>query len=586
MRHRIGVLPVVVLATLFILNGHGLAGPVPDTGQMKCYGEGNEIACPQPGEAFYGQDGSYLINPPSYAKLDAGGIVLADSAAIWAMVRDNVTGLIWEVKTNRDEVSDYSNPHDADNTYTWYDSNPATNGGAAGTPGNGTDTEDFIAALNAANFGGFSDWRLPIRKELRGIVENKGNQPTIDNAIFPNTQTSDYWSATPRDNLNVKAWIMNFENGFDNDPEKSDSLYVRAVRGGRSESRFVDNRDGTVTDTSTGLMWQQATAAFPETWARALSYCEGMTLAGYTDWRLPNINELDSIVSLSSNTLTIDANHFPDTRGSYYWSATTFPKDSFTDFAAGISFGSGYDFCDGKSNFYYVRAVRGGQYRSSGHLAISNPVQGSAWLGEDTIPIRWDTAGSGEQVRISISTQGGREGSFQTIADATANDGTYDWQIAGIPFSTNCVLKIEPINDAEMGTTQGLFSITRLSIEEGYELTPELWAKAVLKTQVKEIDLVWKMVGRDITPSGALVVSGYFYADPDDFAYGSPYNPEVFVKIYIDPGGWCNLAFSHVTVDDVAVYTAHNFAGSADQFGTMSLVSRLLEHSYTGVAAK
>ncbi|KJR40366.1 hypothetical protein MCHI_003737 [Candidatus Magnetoovum chiemensis] len=49
---------------------------------------------------------------------------------------------------------DYTNPHDADNTYTWYDGNPATNGGYAGAAGEGTDTEDFIKALNDSKFGG------------------------------------------------------------------------------------------------------------------------------------------------------------------------------------------------------------------------------------------------------------------------------------------------------------------------------------------------------------------------------------------------------------------------------------------------
>lgn len=128
---------------------------MPDTGQTKCYDNEKEIPCPQPGEAFYGQDANYTINPPSYTKLDASGNALPDSASSWVMVHDNVTGLIWEVKQNKDEVKDYTNPRDADNTYTWYDPDPATNGGDAGTPGDGTDTEDFIAALNAANFGGF-----------------------------------------------------------------------------------------------------------------------------------------------------------------------------------------------------------------------------------------------------------------------------------------------------------------------------------------------------------------------------------------------------------------------------------------------
>ncbi|MEI6261546.1 MAG: hypothetical protein WCR46_16785 [Deltaproteobacteria bacterium] len=112
------------------------------------------ITCPSPGQAFYGQDANYTINPMSYTKLDASGKSLPYSATSWTMVKDNVTGLIWEMKTNKDGVINYNDPHDADNTYTWYDSNPATNGGNAGTPGNGTDTEDFIKALNDAHYGG------------------------------------------------------------------------------------------------------------------------------------------------------------------------------------------------------------------------------------------------------------------------------------------------------------------------------------------------------------------------------------------------------------------------------------------------
>jgi len=73
------------------------AAPVPGTGQTKCYDDkGNVITCPSPGQPFYGQDGNYNINPPSYTKLDSSGNALPDSAGIWTTVRDNVTGLIWE----------------------------------------------------------------------------------------------------------------------------------------------------------------------------------------------------------------------------------------------------------------------------------------------------------------------------------------------------------------------------------------------------------------------------------------------------------------------------------------------------------
>lgn len=121
------------------------------------------------------------------------------------------------------------------------------------------------------------------------------------------------------------------------------------------------------------------------------------------------------------------------------------------------------------------------------------------------------------------------------------------------------------------------------SQDGGYDATPELWLKAELQVPGSPVMLIWKMVGQDISPSGDQIISGYFYADPKDFAYGSIYNPEVFVKIYIATNGWCNIAFNHVTVDDVTVFSSHHYAGSADQTGISTLASRLVEHQYNGV---
>ena len=118
----------------------------------------------------------------------------------------------------------------------------------------------------------------------------------------------------------------------------------------------------------------------------------------------------------------------------------------------------------------------------------------------------------------------------------------------------------------------------------GSNASSELWIKAILQVPGSPVTLIWKEVGADTTPSGDQVISGYFYADPADFAYGSPYNPEVFVKIYIAASGWCNIAFNHVTVDPVTVYSAHRYAGAADQTGSATLESRLVQHEYTGVA--
>ena len=219
----------------------------------------------------------------SYTKLDANGNSLPDSATSWVMVKDNVTGLIWEMKTNKDGVKNYNDPHDADNTYTWYDSNPATNGGYAGTPGN--DTEEYIATLNDAKYGGYSDWRVPTFKELATIVNYSIPYPgpTIDILYFPNTVSSFYWSSTTTADNAYGACGVSFYYGYDYyGPNKNNGFYVRAVRGGQSGSLghsvirlfnidengllhdelatgggFTDNGDGTVTDASTGLMWQQ-----------------------------------------------------------------------------------------------------------------------------------------------------------------------------------------------------------------------------------------------------------------------------------------------------------------------------------------
>ena len=222
-------LTVVFLCIALLLQAsHLVSSPVPDTGQAKCYNDISEIPCPAPGQPYYGQDATYTINPSNYVKLDSSGNILPDSATSWAMIKNNVTGLIWENKTDDGTI------HDMDNTYTWYDSNPASNAGNAGFPGNGTDTEDFINALNDANFGGYADWRLPTIKELSYLVNNgiPHPGPTIDSNYFPKTRSSFYWSANTLSDNNLSAWGISFDYGYDNSINKNGRAYVRAVRGG------------------------------------------------------------------------------------------------------------------------------------------------------------------------------------------------------------------------------------------------------------------------------------------------------------------------------------------------------------------
>ena len=224
---------VILLAiVIFMVPVYAVGWPVPDTGQTKCYDNSGEISCPEEGQPFFGQDAQYAGPARSYTKLGQNGVELPDTASEadgWIMTRDNVTGLIWEVKTDDGSI------HDKDNTYTWYDSNPDTNGGNAGTPGEGTDTEDFINALDAENFGGYSDWRLPTIKELSSLV-NSGIPypgPTIDTTWLPRTVSFNYWSSTTDVYHVSTAWHVYFSSGYLNALYKSYSIYVRAGRGGQ-----------------------------------------------------------------------------------------------------------------------------------------------------------------------------------------------------------------------------------------------------------------------------------------------------------------------------------------------------------------
>jgi len=320
----------VVLVTLFallFLSSIALAVdcPIPDTGQTKCYDDEQEITCPSPGDPFYGQDAQYPCNPQSYTKLDANSNDLPDNATEWVMVRDNVTGLVWQKDT-------------APGTYNW---------------------GEAISYCENLTLGGYSDWRLPTVIEL-SFIRNLGTyDPAINTTYFPNT-ASDYWSSTstPGAYDPNAAWVVSFNYVYSYN--KSNLHYVGAVRGVQSGSlgNFIDNGDGTVTNTNTGLMWQQGTASGTYNWQQALSYCENLTLAEYDDWRLPNVNELQSLVDYERRYPSINTAFFPNTVSDDYWSSTTYTRAPL--YALHVNFYSGMVDYYYKSNYYYVRAIRGG----------------------------------------------------------------------------------------------------------------------------------------------------------------------------------------------------------------------------------
>ncbi|MFI3200817.1 MAG: DUF1566 domain-containing protein [Eubacteriales bacterium] len=105
--------------------------------------------------------------------------------------------------------------------------------------------------------------------------------------------------------------------------------YVRAVRGDvYGAENYTDNGDGTITDNESGLMWLQVDLGVAVDWEEALSLAESSEFAGYDDWRLPNVKELQSIVDYSGSYPAINQSYFtctelPENENYYYWTSTS-----------------------------------------------------------------------------------------------------------------------------------------------------------------------------------------------------------------------------------------------------------------------
>ena len=152
----------------------------------------------------------------------------------WVCVLDNESGLIWEVKKSEPGLQNMNN------TYSWYDPNPDSNGGWAGKAkggvctGSDCDTESYAKAINATKLCGFADWHLPSRYELSTILDKNVffPGPTLPKDFFPESLAGKYWTDTTFKTRRAGAWAWRFDYGTDYVLEKSEPLNVRLIQVG------------------------------------------------------------------------------------------------------------------------------------------------------------------------------------------------------------------------------------------------------------------------------------------------------------------------------------------------------------------
>jgi len=282
------------------------------SGQTTTYdADGSVVSGLVEGDALWGQDANYLA-----------GSEMSYQDNKDETVTDLNTGLIWQQVPSSED-------------YTWQEAVDYC--------------EDLV-------FAGYDDWRMPSCKELYSISNFGTGWPYLNTTYFTLasgevTKDEQYWSSDYYVGVNVEggsnsAFGVNHVTGHikayaANSGGPVGGKYVRAVRGDDyGVNEYADNGDGTITDNSTGLMWTQDDNGEGIDWTVALTYAEGSEFAGYSDWRLPNVKELQSIVDYGYSPSATDAskvgpaidplftctpivNEAGDDDYGYYWTSTS-----------------------------------------------------------------------------------------------------------------------------------------------------------------------------------------------------------------------------------------------------------------------
>lgn len=347
-----------------------------DTGQERCYDNAREITYPKPGVPFFGQDAQYLGNQPAYRDNGDGTIT------------DLVAGLMWQKD-----------------------------------PGQKRTFEEAVAGASVCRVGGYDDWRLPSIKELYSLILFSGadvdphstdtselkpfinkdyfgfvygdpakGERIIDSQMATSTK---YVSTTMRGNETMfgvnfaDGRIKGYPIGSGRRGRPTKTYFVFYVRGNTEYGKndFHDNGDGTITDRATGLTWLKLDSGHLKAgenkdgklnWEQALRWAEELEYSGHSDWRLPNIKELQSIVDYTrspdtTRSAAIDpifsVTPIRDALGKinypFYWSSTTHKRMGSGETAAYIAFGRSQGWMPGFRGQYDLLDVHGaGSQRS------------------------------------------------------------------------------------------------------------------------------------------------------------------------------------------------------------------------------
>ncbi len=169
-------------------------------------------------------------------------------------------------------------------------------------------------------------WRLPTIEELETLVDRGTSYPALTEGVFVNGWLhGSLWSSTNLVADETYAYTVVFSTGLTSSSQKTSYQDVKCVRGDQLITSSLTRSDNIVSDSVTNLQWQDDEKVItPErTWLQAIDYCEGISLGGHDDWRLPNINELLSIADSTTYNPAIDTSVFVNYVSDYYWSSST-----------------------------------------------------------------------------------------------------------------------------------------------------------------------------------------------------------------------------------------------------------------------